>query len=241
MPNQYFQFKEFTVNQDACAMKVCTDSCLFGAWVAGMLTQEQPSVQQILDIGTGTGLLAMMLAQQIPATIDAIEIDEAAAQQAAANFSATPWSSRLRVTQSSIQEFAATTDRRYDFIIINPPFFENDLESGQENRNLALHSKALKLTELIEAIQQLLSPEGHFAILLPFSRCAYFKTAAEKAGFYPSRELRVKQTTVHDFFRSILLFGRQKRDIVPEDLAIKDGTEYTSGFRELLAPYYLML
>lgn len=241
MPNHYFQFKEFTVYQDACAMKVCTDSCLFGAWVASLLRQQQPSVQQILDIGTGTGLLAMMLAQQVPATIDAVEIDEAAAHQASANFSASPWSSRLRVTQGAIQEFTATTDRKYDFIIINPPFFENDLQSGQENRNLALHSKALKLTELIKAIQQLLKPGGHFAILLPFLRCVYFKAAAEKAGFYPYKELRVKQTSSHDFFRSMLLFGQQTTTLIPKDLAIKDGTDYTSGFRELLAPYYLML
>jgi tRNA1Val (adenine37-N6)-methyltransferase len=241
MPNHYFQFKEFTVYQDACAMKVCTDSCLFGAWVASVLRQQRPPVQQILDIGTGTGLLALMLAQQVPAAIDAVEIDEAAAQQAAANFSAAPWSSRLKVLHSAIQELAKTTARQYDFIIINPPFFENDLQSGQGNRNLALHSKALKLTELIEAIQQLLKPDGYFAILLPFSRCTYFKTEAEKSGFYPNRELRVKQTTGHDFFRSMLLFSRQTSAIDPEDMAIKQGADYTNGFRELLAPYYLML
>ncbi|MDD2791805.1 MAG: methyltransferase [Sediminibacterium sp.] len=241
MSNHYFQFKEFTVNQDACAMKVCTDSCLFGAWVASILGQQQLPVQQILDIGTGTGLLALMLAQQVPATIDAVEIDAAAAQQAIANFSAAPWSSRLRVTQSTVQEFAVTTARQYDFIIINPPFFENDLQSEQENRNLALHSKALKLTELINALQKLLKPEGQFAILLPFSRCAYFKTAAEKSGFYPNRELLVKQTTGHDFFRSMLIFGRQTLAVVPEEMAIKQGPDYTNGFRELLTPYYLTL
>jgi len=239
MPNHYFQFKEFTVYQDACAMKVCTDSCLFGAWVASLLRQQQPPVQQLLDIGTGTGLLALMLAQQVTATIDAVEIDEAAAQQAAANFSAAPWSSRLQVLHNSIQELAATTAHQYDFIIINPPFFENDLQSGQENRNLALHSKALRLAELIEAIQQLLKPEGQFAILLPFSRCAYFKTEAEKSGFYPKRELRVKQTTGHEFFRSMLLFSRQNTAMIPEDMAIKQGPDYTNGFRDLLTPYYL--
>ncbi|HJV18404.1 MAG TPA: methyltransferase [Sediminibacterium sp.] len=239
MANPYFHFKNFSVYQDACAMKVCTDSCLFGAWVADYLQQYPPNNGNLLDIGTGTGLLALMLAQQIPAHIDAVEMDEAAAGQAVANFSASPWSARLRATHCSIQDFAANPALQYDFIISNPPFFENDLQSGQENRNLALHSKALKLSELIGGIKQLLQPEGRFAILIPFSRCTYFKAEAEKSGFYPLREVLVRQTTGHVFFRSMLIFGRQAAAGITEDLAIKDGPDYTEGFRKLLTPYYL--
>lgn len=239
MANHYFHFKAFSIYQDACAMKVCTDSCLFGAWVADYLQQHQPNIGNLLDIGTGTGLLALMLAQQIPATIDAVEIDEAAARQAAGNFSASPWSARLQVNHCSIQEFAAKSTSRYDFIIINPPFFENDLQSGQENRNLALHSKALRLNELIGGIEQLLQPGGCFSILIPFSRSGYFKAEAEKSFFYPLREVQVRQTTSHDFFRSMLIFGRQAAECITEDLAIKDGPDYTDGFRKLLTPYYL--
>ncbi|MFZ2783079.1 MAG: methyltransferase [Sediminibacterium sp.] len=239
MPNPYFHFKAFTIYQDACAMKVCTDSCLFGAWVAEYLQQQQPNVKNILDIGTGTGLLALMLAQQLPALVGAVEIDEAAAVQAAGNFSASPWSARLQVSHCSIQDFAAASPTRYDFIISNPPFFENDLQSGQENRNLALHSKALRLNELIGGIEQLLHPGGHFAVLIPFSRSAYFKAEAEKSGFYPFGEVRVRQTTGHGFFRSMLIFGKESAECITEDLAIKEGPGYTNGFRKLLTPYYL--
>ena len=126
MSNSFFKFKEFTVHQDKTAMKVCTDACLFGAWAAKQI--EIFDLKNILDIGTGTGLLALMLAQSSRAKIDAVEINELAAEQAAANFCNSPWNSQLYVHQKSINRFTQEQNKPYDFIISNPPFFENQLK-----------------------------------------------------------------------------------------------------------------
>ena len=149
MPNQFFKFKQFTIDQDQCAMKVCTDSCLFGAWVAEYLEQEKNSLKTILDIGTGTGLLSLMLAQKTTANIDAVEIEEAASLQASNNFLASPWNNRLQVYHAPIQLFKPIHPKSYVFIICNPPFYENNLKTDNQLKNLALHSEALSLANLI--------------------------------------------------------------------------------------------
>ena len=154
MANDYFQFKQFLIKQDKCAMKVCTDACLLGAFAANRLPL---TVHRLLDIGTGTGLLSLMLAQRnLNAVIDAVEIDEAAAEQAKENFNNSPWKERLNVHNEPIQKFAKSINKKYDVIICNPPFFENDLKSNDNQRNLALHSAALSLEELISIVGFLL-------------------------------------------------------------------------------------
>ena len=137
MANQYFQFKQFTVQQDACAMKVTTDACLFGAWVANRINGLDLKGKHFLDIGTGTGLLSLMVAQQTDASIDAVEIETAAANQAQENFEQSPWNNKLFLHNSSIQTFIP--QHKYDFIFTNPPFFFNDLKSKNHARNIALH------------------------------------------------------------------------------------------------------
>src|SRR5689334_11682345 len=144
MPNEFFCFKQFTIHQQYCAMKVCTDACLFGAWTASAITNEQLPAGLILDIGAGTGLLSLMLGQQLNnSIIHAIEIDAVAAQQAGDNFAASSWSEQLHVYNTAIQSFSPA--QQYDFIITNPPFFQNDLASPNAQRNLALHSHQLSL------------------------------------------------------------------------------------------------
>ena len=145
MANQYFQFKEFIIQQDACGMKVTTDGCLFGAWAASLIQSINP--QQILDIGTGTGLLSLMLAQQTTATIDAVEIDEAAAVQANQNVASSKWKKQITIHQTNILNYSKNI--QYDFIVTNPPFFVNDLRSNDAKRNLAMHSSHLSLIELL--------------------------------------------------------------------------------------------
>ncbi len=167
MANNYFKFKQFTIQQGGCAMKVTTDACLFGAWVASNIQENLYYIKRILDIGTGTGLLSVMLAQQSPAYIDSVEIDTDAAQQAQTNFKGVLWQGGLKVYETAIQHFIG---KPYDFIITNPPFFDNDLKSDDVKRNLALHSSALSLEELLANITRLLLPTGQFAILLPFHR-----------------------------------------------------------------------
>lgn len=239
MPNQFFKFKQFTINQDQCAMKVCTDSCLFGAWVAEYLEQEKNSLKTILDIGTGTGLLSLMLAQKTTANIDAVEIEKAASLQASNNFLASPWNNRLQVYHTPIQLFKPINSNSYDFIISNPPFYENNLKTDNQLKNLALHSEALSLANLIAQIQFHLKSNGQFAILLPFNRSDYFITEAQKAGFHIQVIMNVKQTEHHPFFRCMMIFGTQSTSIKSDELFIKAKDEYTTDFRRLLSHYYL--
>jgi len=239
MPNTYFQFKQFTVQQEHTAMKVCTDACLFGAWVAQHLAHITTEATRILDIGTGTGLLSLMVAQKTQAAIDAVEIDTAAALQAAANFRESSWKERLMVHQTAIQEFSNT--RPYNFILSNPPFFENDLKSIDSKRNLALHSEALSLEELLQAIQSRLTSNGQFAILLPYHRSSYFESLCSTKGFYTAENTSVRQTPTHAPFRSMLLFTTTETTTIHQEIIIKEQNHYTPSFTALLKDYYLFI
>ncbi len=222
-------------------MKVTSDGCLFGAWVAAPINQQLLTPNRILDIGTGTGLLSLMLSQATTANIDAVEIDAAAAMQAAANFVASPWANRLQVYQSAIQTYSTATNNQYDFIITNPPFFEHDLKSTDSKRNMALHSITLSLDNLLVAIKRLLSLKGQFAILLPYHRVSYFTNLASQIGFVLHEQVLVKQTTNHPYFRAMLLFGYTQKIAVERELIIKADKAYTEDFKMLLKDYYLQL
>ncbi len=222
-------------------MKVCTDACLFGAWTAKIIIHKQLPCNLILDIGTGTGLLPLMLMQQSGnSQIDAVEIDTAAAKQAAANFAASLWQERLRVFNTPIQSF--TSPGQYHFIITNPPFFQNDLASSDAQRNVALHSHQLSLEELLAAVQKHLTATGHFAILLPYHRTPSFELLAQKAGFYLHIKTKVQQTPVHPPFRSMLLFGKAQKAVESSTIIIKNKEgNYSEEFTALLQAYYLYL
>jgi len=241
MPNNFFRFKQFIIHQQHCAMKVCTDACLFGAWVANIITAKKLQSNTVLDIGAGTGLLSLMLAQQSNnSIIHAIEIDIDAAKQAAANFAASPWQDQLHIFNISLQSFLSSLP--YDFVISNPPFFQNDLASPNAQRNVALHSHQLSLEELLSAIQVHLSVDGHFAVLLPYHRMQLFERLAQSTGFYLHQKTLVQQTPTHSFFRSMLLFGREQQAPVQTTIIIKDDEgKYTNAFVALLKDYYLNL
>jgi tRNA1Val (adenine37-N6)-methyltransferase len=237
MANTYFQFKEFNIHQDACGMKVTTDACLFGAWVAHLATTIQP--KHILDIGSGTGLLSLMLAQQTEAFIQTVEIDELAAQQAKQNIANSKWKDRIDVHHQDILSFKPA--QSFDLIVTNPPFFENDLHSLQTQRNIALHSTQLSLSALYNCIHHLLSADGYFAILLPYHRTHYFENLA--IDFLLQHKILVHQTKTHSAFRTMLLFS--KKSILAtksETIFIKeDAANYSEAFIQLLKPYYLKL
>lgn len=241
MGNSYFKFKQFTVNQDKCAMKVCTDACLFGA-IAASAAANMP-VNKVLDIGTGTGLLPLMYAQKNSnAIIDAVEIDEAAVQQSAENFAASPWNDRLMVHHSPIQHFTSSANQRFDLVISNPPFFENDLRSDDAKRNLALHSSELNLEELLNCIDALLNSDGAFGVLLPYHRGVYFKSLAVCKSFSLWIDISVQQTPKHNYFRSILFFSRKPVETEAESITIKEAdNNYSAKFAALLRDYYLYL
>ena len=249
MANTYFQFKQFLVNQDSCGMKVTTDACLFGAWIANYISNHPSYLEDkfdVLDIGTGTGLISLMLAQvNSNIILDGVEIDSYAAKQAAENFKTSPFNQQLQVFQEDIKQFNAPKAKGYSFIITNPPFFNNDLKSQNKNRNLAMHSLELSLEDLILNIKRLLRPDGTFAILLPFHRNIAFIDLAMKEGFKLIESLFVRQTIKHPFFRSILLFSKddllKNNDISENELTIKLGEDYSEEFKNLLKPYYLKL
>src|SRR5258706_15748275 len=171
MSNSYFQFKQFAIHQDRCAMKVTTDACLFGAWAASKARERELTVQKrILDIGAGTGLLSLMIAQQCDVQVDAIEIDKAAAEQASENVNSSPWKEKIRVMQGDIKSIAKGPMSCYDIVVCNPPFYENELTSPSHEKNIAHHSKELSLPEVLQAIHDSLVREGQFFLLLPFKR-----------------------------------------------------------------------
>jgi len=240
MSNHYFQFKEFTVQQERTAMKVCTDACLFGAYTAGLIAGGKLTATNCLDIGTGTGLLSLMLAQKTDATIDAVEIDNAAYYQAKENFAHAPWTERLTVYHSNILQFDAA--KKYDCIISNPPFFEKDLKSDDDKKNTAKHGTALTLQQLLQVVSKNLQEDGFFTILLPYHRINFCIEEAEKEGLYLSKKVLVKQTPLHAWFRGILFFSRQQGLSTKEEISIRDNMgDYTNKFMDLLEDYYLYL
>lgn len=238
MPNHYFEFKQFRVDQDQCAMKVCTDACLFGAWAGSTINDFDIAPKSIMDIGAGTGLLSLMIAQTCTAQIDAVEIETGAAIQAAANCKASPWKDRINLIHLALQA-VKKNEPLYDFIICNPPFYEQDLKSPDSNKNLALHSQALTLKELLVSVNKLLCEKGKFALLLPFERKTIFLSMAENEGFYLQKCTDVQQTEKHPHFRTMLLLSRKNSAVKTDSMAIKINNEYSSEFRALLTPYYL--
>ncbi len=218
-------------------MKVCTDACLFGS----LLPNGIGKIKHVLDIGTGTGLLSLMYAQKnTEAIIDALEIEKNAYEQAKENFSNSKWNDRLNIFHTDAKDFISS--RKYDLIMCNPPFYENDLLSTERNKNLALHDEGLTLKELIAIIKTHLSPSGIFAILLPHHRVKYFESLAEENNFFLHEKLLIKQTPLHNLFRGILLFGYYTRDVKVKELTIKNREgSYTEGFTTLLKDYYLHL
>ncbi len=240
MPNTYFQFKQFTIQQDKTQMKVCTDSCLFGAWVANEIN-NQTSPSTILDIGTGTGLLSLMIAQKINGShIDAVEPDATSAQQAKENFAASAWSEKLKVFECRIQDF--TAEKKYDFIVSNPPFYEDDLLSKSDAKNRANHHTGLRFSEWMSCTKSLLSEGGSFAVLLPYRRANEFEVLANEAHYFVNKKVGVKPTENHPYFRSMLLFSKEQKGVLQEEVIIKNkGNEYSSAFHFLLKDYYLYL
>ncbi|HTM90871.1 MAG TPA: methyltransferase, partial [Flavisolibacter sp.] len=168
MANPYFQFKQFTVYHDRCAMKVTTDSCFFGAWAAEEIKNEELKIKNVLDIGTGTGLLSLMIAQKNDVEIDAVEIDREASQQAKENVEASPWKNRIHIFNEDILSFQPA--KKYDCVISNPPFYEKELNSEVLTKNIAHHSEQLTIAEVLKIIKAHLNEGGIFFLMYPFKR-----------------------------------------------------------------------
>lgn len=229
-----FRFKQFTIRQDRTAMKVCTDACVLGAYADVMS-------ERILDIGTGTGLLALMAAQRNPsATIDAVDVDEAAFDQATENVANSPFTHRVQVRHGRIQDF--TTTLPYDRILTNPPFYTNHLRSPDAAVNRALHTDELPFAELVEAVARLLNPTGQWWVLLPPYETANLIKLAVAMGLTPFWQVHLRHNDRKPVFRMITGFKFDGQAANSDTLAIYEpgSKTYTPAFRALLGDFYLI-
>lgn len=236
-----FKFKQFVVNQDRCAMKIGTDAVLLGAW-----TPIINNPYSILDIGTGTGVLALMLAQRSTAEqIDAIEIDDAAFEQATDNFEASPWNDRLYCFHAGLDEFMDEPEDEYDLIISNPPFYTEDyipMSRDDNSRYLARFEDALPFEDLVEAADLLLSENGIFSVIIPYKEEARFLALANNFELYPLKITRVKGTPTSEIKRSLLAFTRIEQTPLVDELTIETARhQYTPEYIELTKDFYLKM
>ena len=244
MSNSYFKFKQFIIHQDRCAMKVTTDACLFGAWAAEEIKNEKLKIKNALDIGSGTGLLSMMFEQKNNSSlIDAIEIDQEACEQAKENIAASSFSKKINGVHGNAKTFSFS--KKYDVIISNPPFYEKEITSGNEKKNMAHHHAGLLIEELLKIIKENLSNDGVFYLLLPFKRSEEIKRVVLKQNLSIAKIIFVRQSTKHGYFRLMikgkLNSGMEEETIIEEISIWDDQQQYTNEFKELLKDYYLNL
>ena len=233
-----FEFKQFSIQQDRCAMKIGTDGVLLGAWVS---LEKNP--QSILDIGAGTGILSLQLAQRCQAeTLEAIEIDEDAFEQCVGNFENSPWGDRLFCFHASAQECAAEMEEEYDLIISNPPFYSDEYKSNNNKRNTARFTDTLPFRDLAIFAYQFLSEKGIFALILPRKEEENFIALASEVGLFPKRICRVKGNLTSEVKRSLLEFTFEKIKIIKEELTLETSRHvYTEAYKKLVKDFYLKM
>ena len=237
MSNSWFQFKEFTIQQDKCGMKVSTDACIQGAW-----TDIPVGSQRALDIGTGTGILALMLAQRgIGLTIDAVEREASAFIQALENVQNSPFADNIQLYRADITDWIAST--KYDLILCNPPFFQKSLKGADIVRNAARHADTLSPESLVKVLLKYLSTQGKASIMWPKEEHELFRELAFEAGLFLHKKLEVFDREDSRISRIIGLYGKEEMgETLVETLIIKqeDGA-YSEEFTKLLQPFYLHL
>ena len=235
MPNNYFQFKQFTIHQEHSAMKVGTDGVLLGAWAHG----EQ--AKRMLDIGTGTGLIALMLAQRFTAQIDALEIDPTACKEAQQNVEASRWSERITIINRAVQEYAVTGAHHYDLIVSNPPFFQQSLKAATAERTQARHTDNLHVEELFASVVKLLAPKGAFEVIIPAKSLAQYKQLAAQYQLHNNRLLWVKPTPDKAPKRVLCRFSFTQSSLHEDILVIESGGRhiYSEEYLKLTRDFYL--
>lgn len=236
--NPDFQFKEFRIRQERSAMKVGTDGVLLGAW-----TDLSHRPNTILDIGAGTGLIALMLAQRSGAeTIDAVEAEGAAFEECVENFEASPWGDRLFCYHSGFAEFAGEIDDTYQLIVSNPPYFDSLVSGADPARDRARQMASLPFDVLLDGVAQLLAPKGRFSAILPFAAEVSFLREADSVGLYPSRITRVKGNPKAPVKRSLLEFTREEGSCEENTFTIElERHQYTPEYTALTRDFYLKM
>lgn len=236
MPGQTFVFKQFIIHQDKYAMKVGTDAVLLGSWT------NPGSAKKILDLGTGTGVIALMLAQRSDALIHALDIDENACNQARENISLCPWQERLTVIHSSAQEYAQKAPLKYDLIVSNPPYFEASTKALEEKRTLARHNDFLPYCELLNSVLKLLDKNGKFCVILPYKEGEQLRDLASGEKLYLTKMTRVKTRTDKTTEKRLLMqFEFVPKTFSESSIIIEKDKRhnYTEEYKQLTKDYYL--
>ncbi len=233
-----FYFKQFIIQQDRCTMKIGTDGVLLGAWA------NVSDVHRALDIGTGSGVIAIMLAQRTKnSQIDAVEVDEEAFAQACDNVLASPWGDRLRVFHAPVQEFASTAEHQYELIVSNPPFFSGGTFSASQDRNSVRHTIKLPHGDLLQSVRKLLSPEGRFCVILPLIEGLRFAELAEDYHLFCTKMTEVLPKAGKPVERLLMQFERNARPLEKDSLTIQleERNEWTEAYIKLTGEFYLKM
>lgn len=234
MGNSFFQFKQFTIVQEKCAMKVGTDGVLLGAWA------DVVSAKRILDVGTGTGLVALMLAQRSSATIIGLEIDELAVEEAKENVLNSPWKDRVEIIRQDFKEYKPGVT--FDLIVSNPPYFVDSLNSPNRSRNLARHTDSLSFIDLFEGVVNLLTADGLFSIVIPYNAVENAVDCAAEQKLHLFQQLNIATTPGKPYKRVLLSFSFKKRDLeINEILLEKERHVYSDEFTNLVKEFYLKM
>lgn len=234
MSNDRFAFKQFEVYHDRCAMKVGTDAVLLGAWA------DVAQARRVLDIGTGTGIIALMVAQRSKAIITAVDLDADAVEQAKENVLRSPWSDRIEVFHQDVREFSV--DVRFDAIVSNPPYFVDNLKSPDHQRALARHTDNLSFRELLRSVDSLLCNDGLFSVILLSEALDSFWSLALEFKLYPCRQAEIMTKASSPVKRVMLELRRKSGGYISERIALRDASgAYSEAYRELTKDFYLKL
>lgn len=236
MALEAFHFKQFSVSHDRCAMKVGTDAVLLGAWAP-----VNPTTKSILDIGAGSGILALMLAQRSNAElIDGLEIDGEAYEQCVTNFESSPWADRLFCYHASLKAFSNEIDIKYDFIISNPPFYNATYTTNNESRNTARFEAAMPFNKLLESVRKLLSKNGTFCVIIPFKLEKKFVEIGKENTLFSDKILRIRGQKNSIIKRSLLSFSFKKKPVEINEIYLEEKRHiYSKEFINLTKEFYL--